>query len=229
MLRVSSLIKLASVVIAAAALVNLLKSSNEMATASSADQVRAVFAAYRHALLTDDGATAAGLLSAATIDWYGQAQQLALYGNKDQVDRLPAIAKVQALAFRHRVPAETLRQMSPRQLVVYAVEHGWIGKPAAERSALGEISVSGDTAVAELLLAKRDSHQQYRFVKENGHWRFDQLPLLTGGEARLEFAAQVRGLTPDQLILSLIESASHTKVSPEIWNPPFPQGPPGDH
>lgn len=223
--KVSTIIKLTGVLIAGVAVFNLLRLSKDAAQARAVDEVRATFAAYKRAILASDGATAAQLLSAGTIDWYAQIKHDALYATKAELDRLPPIAKIQVLAYRVRVAPQQLQDLSPRQLVAYAVDKGWIVKAATQHSELGHITVSDGSAVADLLVAKRASGQ-YRFVKEDGQWRFDQLPLLRGGEARLDAAAQLRGESTDELVLSLLSRAAGKKVGPEIWTPPFPAGPP---
>jgi hypothetical protein len=217
--KLFAVVRLASIAIAAGAVFMLLR----VPEPPPQEAVRQVFAAYKRAVLADDGTTAAALLSAATIDWYGKTQDLALHATKEEIERLGPLEKIQVLAFRQRVPAEELRAMSPRQLVAYSVSRGWIGKTATQHSKLGPVTPSGDGASAELLLSGKATGQKYYFTREDGQWRFNQLPTLQGGDEGLKLAAAQRGMTVDQFVQLLVESASGKKITTDVWTPPFPR------
>ena len=114
------------------------------------EAVRRVFAEFKQAVMANDGPAAAALVSKATVDWYGKTQDLALHANKDEVQGLGPLEKIQVLASRQRVPLNELRTMSPAQLVAYSVSHGWMGKKATERSAYQQAAVCFEQALAAL-------------------------------------------------------------------------------
>ena len=216
MSRVSGLVRLGSLLIAAAAVFAVLRVPPQEA-------VRQSFAEYKRAVMAEDGAAAAAQLSTATVQWYGNMQDLALHGSKEEVEQLGPLEKIQVLAFRQRVPAAELRTMSARQLVAYSVTHGWIGKVGTGRSELGTVAASSGTAVANVLLGGKDSGQQYHFVREDGRWLFNQLPTLEASADALKAAAAQRGVPVDQFVQELIESGSGKKITPDLWQPPFPR------
>ncbi|MGH3055817.1 MAG: hypothetical protein ACRDL7_12665, partial [Gaiellaceae bacterium] len=187
------------------------------------EAVRQAFAAYKRAVLTNDGSAAAALLSPGSIEWYGHMQDFALHGSKEELEHLGPLEKLQALAFRMRIPAEELRALSPRQLVAYSVSHGWIGKAGTERSELGTMTVADGSATAQLLLDGKDSGQQYHFAKDGGEWQFDQLPTLQSGGEWIATAAQERNMTVDQFVQGLVESGAGKKLTADAWEPPFPR------
>ena len=217
-----AVVGLASIVVAAAAVWMLLR----IPEPPPEDAVRQTFAAYKRAVMANDGATAAALLSAGTVEWYGSTQDLALHGDKQDVEHLPPLEKLQVLAFRLRIPAEELRALSARQLVAYSVAHGWVGKSGTGRSELGAVTVADGSAVAELLLAGKNTGQKYRFVQEGGQWRFDQLPTLQSGGEAIATAARQRGMSEDQLVQMLVETAVGKKLGGDAWEPPFPRATP---
>ena len=214
--RVSGLVRLGSFLIAAGAVFVMLRVPPQEA-------VRQSFAEYRRAVMADDGAAAAGQLSAATVQWYGKMQDLALHGSKEEVEQLGPLEKIQVLAFRQRVPADELRAMSPRQLVAYSVTHGWVGKVGTGRSELGPVTASSNTAVANVLVGGKDSGKQYHFVREDGRWLFNQLPTLEDSDDELKHTAAQRDISVDELVQALIESGSGKKITPDLWRPPFPR------
>jgi hypothetical protein len=214
--RAFALVRLGSLLIAAVALFVVLRLPPELA-------VRQSFATYKRAVMAGDGATAAAQLSAATVQWYGKMQDLALHGSKEEVEHLEPLEKIEVLAFRQRVPAEELRAMSPRQLVAYSVTQGWVSKAGTGRSELGTVTAASDTAVANVLLGGKDSGEQYHFVYEDGQWLLNQLPTLEASAERLKVAAAQRGMSVDQFVQALIESGSGKKITADIWQPPFPR------
>jgi hypothetical protein len=220
--RLFAVVRVASIAGAVVAVVMLLN-----APATPPDQaVHRAFAAFKRAVLAGDGPAAAALVSTDTLDWYGKTQDLALHASKDEVQNLGPLEKIQVLAFRQRVPLDELRAMSPPQLVAYSVAHGWMGKKAMERSELGTVTVSDDTAVATLLVDGKDSGQKYHFIRESGRWLFDQLPTLQSSDDTLKAAAAKRGMPIDVLVRTLLESASGQKLTDEIWQPPLPRATP---
>ncbi len=214
-----AVVRLASIVIAVIAVFTLLRAPGTPPDTA----VRQAFAGFKRAVLADDGPTAAALVSKSTVDWYGKTQDLALHASKDEVQRLGPLEKIQVLAFRERVPADQLRSMSPLQLVAYSVAHGFMAKKATERSELGTIDVSDDTARATLLMDGKDTGQMYHFVREGGRWVFDQLPTLQSSDASLTAAAAQRGMPIDVFVQTLLESATGHKLTEEIWQPPLPR------
>jgi hypothetical protein len=217
--RLFAVVRLASLLIAALAVFMLLR----VPQPPPEEAVRQTFAAYKRAILADDGPAAAALLSTGTVEWYGRVWDLTLHGSREEVEGLGTLEKLQVLRFRQRVPADELRAMSPRKLFAYAVRRGWVGKPNIAGTEIGAISAAGDTAVAKALFAGKDNGQQYRFVREGGRWLFDQLPTLQAGGEMLTAAAQQRGVTVDAFVQQLVESASGKKVTPDLWQPPFPR------
>ena len=217
--RLFAVVRLASLLIAAVAVYMLLR----VAQPPPEQGVRQTFAAYKRAIVADDGAAAAALLSKGTVDWYGKVWELTLHGSKEEVERLGTLEKLQVLGFRQRVPADELRAMSPRELFAYAVRRGWVGKANIGGTEIGAITAADDTAVAKALFAGKDSGQQYRFVREGGRWLFDQLPTLEAGGDALTAAAQHRGVPVDAFVEHMVESASGKKVTPDLWQPPFPR------
>jgi len=215
--RAFALVRVGSLLIAAGAVFLVLRVPPEEA-------VRQSFAEYKRAVMAGDGAAAAGQLSAATVQWYGTMQDLALHGSKEEVQQLGPLEKIQVLAFRQRVPADELRAMSPRQLVAYSVTHGWVGKAGTGRSELGTVTASSGTAAANVLVGGKDSGQQYHFVREDGRWFFNQLPTLEVSADGLKAAAAQRGMPVDQFVQALIESGSGKKITADLWQPPFPRG-----
>jgi hypothetical protein len=220
--RLFAVVRLASILIAAVAVFILLRTPGP----PPEEVVRQAFAAYKHAVLANDGAGAAALISNGTAEWYGRMQDLALHASKEETDALGPLEKIQVLGFRLRVPLDELRTMSGRQLFAYSVSHGWIARASMERAEFGTVVASDGTAVAQLLLSGKDTGQQYVFKREDGRWVFDQLATLEKGNAAIKTAAAQRGISEDQFVEFLVESTTHKKLGDDLWQPLLPRDTP---
>jgi hypothetical protein len=185
------------------------------------EEILRCFADYRAAMLGDDGAAAAELVSSRSIEYFGEMQRLALYASSETVRLQSLTNQLQILTFRHRIDAEKLRSMSPKQLFAYTVSRGWTGKDGAIELELGEIRVEGDLASAEVLRNGHSTPIEYRYVREQNRWLWDLRPALEESNRGFELLATQRETDEESLLLSLVESTSGRKTPPTIWNPLF--------
>lgn len=190
-------------------------------------EVRATFEAYRQALIAGDGERAAGLVDRETGEYYRQLKRLVLEGGEEEVRRRTFVDRFLIVAFRHQFDAAELRGMDLADVIVRAMEIGWINGAAIEQLAVGDVRIEGDEAVAaartrasleDPSLSGGIDELEYRFVNEDGVWkfRFSGLVASIGGVMR-ELAAQL-GVEEDDLIFTLIESLTGVEVLPEVWD-----------
>lgn len=211
--------RLRSLVLIVGVLVSVLPAHAQ--PADQAETIRAVFAGYRTALLARDGESAVNLLSQSTIDYYGEMQQLALYGSRETVQSLSLVNQMQVLLLRLRLEPARLKGMSPRQLMVHAVDQGWIGENSVLKTRIGPVSVEGRVAIANAIVDGQTSALTFRFVNEAKGWHLDLVPTVQASNAALQLAAKQRGVSELDFISLLVESAVGRKVGPSVWQPPF--------
>ncbi len=111
--------------------------------------------------------------------------------------------------------------MSGRELVIYAIDRGWIGKGSVARIDIGEVTVDGDAATAVVVNRRGPSSQRFHFRKEDGLWKFDLVQLLALAEQAFEFMAAAQDLERDEFAERMLEEVSGKPVGPEIWQPPL--------
>ena len=95
--------------------------------ADEGEAVRAVFGAYRAALLAQEGAKAWELLDADSRAYYGRAITQALELPRAGLDRLDLVTRFIVLRLRWLKTRSELRRMDCRSLFVLAVDSGWVG------------------------------------------------------------------------------------------------------
>ena len=193
--------------------------------------VRATFEAYRQALIAGDGDRATALVDRATGDYFRDLKRLALMGSGEDVRQRTFVDRFLVVAFRHQFDAAELTAMELADVIVRAMEIGWINSAAIEQLAVGEVRIEGDEAWAaartrasleDPALAGGIDEMEYRFVREDGSWKFRFSALvLSIGEVMRNLAEQL-GAEEDDLIFTLVESLTGVEVLPEILDATLP-------
>ncbi|HUR57302.1 MAG TPA: hypothetical protein VM029_06310 [Opitutaceae bacterium] len=187
--------------------------------AAERDDVQAAFDGYKSAILSQDGARAAELVSERTLAEYQRYVDWARDADRETLQSLSLINRFQVIILRHRIPPEELRKLEGRTAFIYAVDHDWIGKNAVIRTSLGEIDASEGRATATVLIGGRKAPNRFQFIREKQQWRFDLLPLMQDSSVAFQALAKQRGIAEDELIFNLVETVSGKKVPEGIWNP----------
>lgn len=188
-----------------------------------AQRVRQVFQGYKQAVLSDNGEAAASFLSQETIDYYGEMQQLAVCASPQEVRNQSMVNRMQVLLLRWRVPPELLPQMSELELVVYAVNQGWIGKSGVVTMDIGDVAVSDSVALAQALKNDQPSSIKFRFLKQSGAWKFDLMPLLQMFNVAFKELATQSGIEENDFIFMMLESVAGKQPTEQIWQPVSPE------
>jgi hypothetical protein len=191
------------------------------AHAGEDDLVRQAFNSYKEAVLAGKGAAAADVLTAGSLDYFAQMRDLALYATEQELKAGSITDLMQALTFRHRIPVDQLQTLSGRDLVILALERGWIGKASVARADIGDVSVNAGSATAVVLKQGRPTSASFRFSKEKESWKLDLIAMLRMAESALQTGAKAQGASTDQFVLSMLEMVSGKPVGPDIWKPPL--------
>lgn len=185
----------------------------------AAREISECFAAYKNAILSQQGEVAVELLSRNTVDEFENYVGLALGAEREEIEALSLINRMQVILMRHRIPVETLMELTGRSAVVYAVDRDWIGKDEVIRTELGEVSLYGDRATAEVMIGGQVAPNRFQFRREYGRWRFDLLPLLRDGNTAMKYAAQQAGMDENEFLFVVLESVTGKRLDESIWTP----------
>ncbi len=197
-------------------------------TSDAEAAVRATFEAYRQALIAGDGETAASLVDRETDEHYRQLKRLVLEGTEEEVRRRPFVDRFLIVAFRHQFSDDELAAMELADVIVRAMEIGWINSAAIEQLAVGAVRIEGSEAAAEArtrasledpALAGGMDELEYRFVHEDGRWKFRFGALVSSIDQTMRNLAEQLGVDEDDLIFTLVQSLTGVEVLPEVWAP----------
>ena len=190
--------------------------------ADDTNTVQQVFADYKSAILASSGDRAVDKLSQSTIDYYGEMRKLAVCESAETVKAESMVNRIQILSMRFRVPTETLVELSDREVVVYSVDQGWIGKGSVMKLDVGEVTIEGEEAQAEVVSNGEPTGIKFRFVKETEGWKFDLLSTIELTNQAFEQLAEVQGLKQDEFIFAVLEILESRTPTEDIWNPVAP-------
>ncbi|MCY3591980.1 MAG: hypothetical protein OXH32_10160 [Acidobacteria bacterium] len=188
--------------------------------------VRATFEAYRHALMAGEGEVAASLVDGETGQYYRELKRLVLEGSEEEVRQRPFVDRFLVVAFRHQFSGDELAAMGLADVIVRAMEIGWINSAAIEQLAVGDVRIEGGEAVAaartrasleDPSLAGGMDELEYRFVNEDGQWKFRFSALVSSIDGVMRRLAAQLGADEDDLIFTLVESLTGVEVLPEVW------------
>ncbi|GAA5494398.1 hypothetical protein Rhal01_00559 [Rubritalea halochordaticola] len=183
------------------------------------EKVTDCFNGYKESILAEDGDKAVKFLSSGTVELYQKYVDLALDAEKDEIQKLSFINRMQAIFIRHRVAPDKLRLFDGREALVYAVNNGWIGRDETIGTSLGEVYASGDKAVANVIIKGTPTNQSFHFVCEDGVWKMDLEKLLVATNVQMKRVVQESGMGEDQFIFTVLESVSGKKVQDSVWDP----------
>ncbi|OQO92409.1 hypothetical protein B1813_09410 [Saccharomonospora piscinae] len=181
--------------------------------------VRESFDRYLTTLRDTDGEAAARLVTSTTIRHYGELATLAATGGPGEIGRRSLIDRLNIALVRHHLATEQLEAMDGPALFVVAVERGLIDKAQVETLTLGEITVSGDRAVA----AAEDEGGKgtaLSFARERGTWRLDLMPLIETSDRIMTELAARHGVSEDELVFRLASTATGTTVDESVFAKP---------
>ncbi len=181
--------------------------------------VRAVFEAYKSAILGKRGAEAATLLTRESVAYYDEMKALALRAPEASVRALSPTDKIVVLRMRHEIPVAELARMRGEALVAYAVDRGWIGASSVANSELGAVRVDGAVAAGEYVAGGQRTPISYRFAREGGAWKLDLQAIVRVGDAAFRQLIRSEGADEDEYVLGLLEAVSGRKPPPSVWQP----------
>lgn len=182
--------------------------------------MRATFEAYRQALLMRDGKSAAALLSNETVNYYRAIAELAGTGGADQIKARPLVDRLTITMLRVLRPPGELAALDGRTLFQYAVEVGLVDSSSIEGNSLGRVRITGDLALAQVVVQGQPLPVDYAFVRAGADWKLNTVPILPTVNEDMKKAAAQAKLSEDDFIFKTVEAATGLKIDGRIYEKP---------
>lgn len=174
-------------------------------------------AAYSRALNRRDGAEAARWITRGSLDNYARLARLAVHATEAELRAGRPADLVMVLLLRHMAPPEMLRTLSGDSVLAFLARRQLAPRPSG--TTIGK-PAWGDATVRVI----RASGTDYYYRREDGRWKWDMMPLMEAGHARLEkelleIAQSDTPMTAEEYIFHMLHILSERPLPPTIWQP----------
>lgn len=197
----------------------LLISISSTAQTSEKDLVLKSFETYKNAILNDKGEIAADCVDSRTIKYYSTILEISKNADSLKINSLDILDKLMVLSIKHRTSKEDIVSFNGRDLLIYAIENGMVGKNSVAQNTLGEISVNGDFAKAGFLAKGQKTEYFFHFYKEDQIWKFNLTDIFPIGSKAVQQVIDESGKPENAFLLEILESVTNKKPNNAIWNP----------
>jgi hypothetical protein len=174
---------------------------------------------YKSAVSNSNGAEAVSHVSSNTVRYYSSVLDLVLNADSNKLLLTGLLEKFTVLAIRQTVDWGRLRAMDGKDLFIYAIENGQIGKDVVNTS-IGNIEQKNDNlARGELLVGGKPSKKYTNFYREDGKWRVDLVEILKENEKSLKKMMEQPNMNESQCIVLFFKQVFGHEPSREMWLP----------
>jgi len=168
--------------------------------AADTAEVKASFDTYVKAALGKDGVTARSVLASPIKSFYEQTRELALTATDEQLRALPPGQELTTFVLRAELAPDLLRGGTVDQILEAAFNQGLVGEQGISGLGLGTIEVNGDKASAAITSQGQTAPFKLGFLREDGRWKVDIMPLISVADDSFRGVAKQQGLTVEALI-----------------------------
>ncbi len=177
------------------------------------------FENYKNAILTDKGEIAAEFVDSRTMNYYSNILDKIKTADSLEVNSMGIIDKLTVLSMKHRTSKGELLNFIGRDLFVYAIDNGMVGKNSVMNAELGEVTTSGDFAKAEFIVNNQKTPFFFHFYQENEVWKLDITHLFSLGAMSFKKVIEDSGESENNFIINILEAATGKKPTNDIWKP----------
>lgn len=176
------------------------------------------FQGYKKAVLAEDGKSAYNYLDTNTKNYYAEMLSEARNCKAWDLDDKSVLDQLMIVTLRQRLTKENLNTFDSKQLIIWAVNNGMIGKKSVAEIEIKNIIQDGTQAYARLYI-KGLHHplmMQY-FNKEDQQWKIDLTSIFYFTERRL-LKLSSKYKYRRQFIYDIVGTRTAEPVNPRIWN-----------
>jgi hypothetical protein len=181
--------------------------------------IRDCFMGYKVAILNDEGKEAIRYIDSRTIRYYTQMLSLTRSADSTTVAGLSFLDKLMVLSVRHRTTKAELKPMNGEDLLVYAINHGMVGKNGVVQNDLGAITIDESFATGQLIHNGQPTPLKFHFYKEQEQWKLNLTALFPMAEAAMQHMLAESGESENDYLLTLLEMTTGKKPAPSVWHP----------
>lgn len=181
--------------------------------------IRDCFTGYKTAILNDQGEEAVRYVDSRTIRYYTQMLSLTRTADSATIAGLSFLDKLMVLSVRHRTTKTELEPMDGEDLLVYAINHGMVGKNGVVQNDIGTVTIDESFATGQLVHKGQPTPLKFHFYKEQEQWKLNLTALFPMAETAMQKMLSESGKPEHEYLLALLEMSTGKKPAPSIWQP----------
>lgn len=195
-------------------------SSSIDTTIQSAEQlIKQSFANYKSGILNDKGAEAVEHVDSRTIRYYQDILESTKTADSTEVNDMSIMDKLMVFSIRHRTSREDILKFDGKQLLVYAIQEGMVGKNSVANNAIGDVELDDSFAKGQLVANGTPAPMYFHFYKEQGDWKIDLTSIFPIANQAFQKMADESGQAENDFLFMLLEMITGNKPTQTIWEP----------
>lgn len=183
------------------------------------DAVRTAFEEYRAALMSGVGYEAVAFVDSRTIAFYDRMLQKVKKADSAEIAGFPLLDKLIIASVRYRAPLPQVLLFEGKDLFVYAVTNGLVGKGLMANATIGNVQVDNTVAKGQYVNSGVESSLYFDFYKEEGTWKVNLTSVFPSSNRALKKMVTESGLTEHEFILNTLELLTGIRPEGSIWQP----------
>ncbi|MFK7749820.1 MAG: hypothetical protein AB8B65_15600 [Kordia sp.] len=179
--------------------------------------VRKSFENYKSAILNDKGEEAVKYVDSRTLKYYSEMLEKTKSADSLELNNLALMDKLMVLSIRHQTSKKEILSFDGKELLVYAIKEGMVGKNSVANNSIGDIKIDGTFAKGQLIVNGRKVPIYMHFYKEDDTWKIDLTSIFPPVANAFKKVQEQSGFDANEYILSLLEMVTGRKPGSEIW------------
>lgn len=184
---------------------------------SDSAQIKECFSNCQSAIINRNGENAIKYVSRKTVNDYDDLLEKIKHLDSPQLSKEDFSAKLFILKIRSILPPDKIRKLDKQSLLVVAIDKGISNNNNIGNCTPGEITITGSSATASLIIHNKVSPLVYSFKKENNKWKI----VLRTSHYVMSYRQlfQDTAVPENEFIYNQLEQLSGRRPSNAIWHP----------
>lgn len=182
-------------------------------------KIKNSFAGYKKAILINKGKEAASFLDSATITYYETVLTHCKTSDSATITQLTFFDRMMVLLVKHRTARDKILSFTGKDLLIYSIENGMVGKSSVATTSLGKVIITGNSAKGQVMANKKPSPIYLGFKKEATLWKLSLVSIFKISEKALLAFLKESEQTENGFIMLTLKSMNGVEPAANIWHP----------
>ena len=183
------------------------------------DLVKKAFADYKSAILNDQAEKALSVVDSRTKKYYTQILNDVKSADSAKINSLSIVDKITILGIRSKASKDEILKMKETDAFIFAVNNGMVGKNSVAGNSVGQITIDGKFAKAQLVASGQATDLYFNFYNEDKQWKLDLTALFPLTKQVFKKMIDDSGKSENEFLFNILEVLTGKKITSEIWKP----------